>query len=283
MTTTISNLELSAQINHNGAELFSLKNKKNEEFIWEGNPEYWAKHSPILFPIVGTLKNNTFSYLEQEYSLLRHGFARDMVFELIEKKDKSATFSLQSSETTFKMYPFEFELLISYVLENKSLKIQYEVRNLNNFKMPFSIGAHPAFALNNGFENYFIEFEQEEILEYNLLENDLISNKTKKLEITNKKIPLNYDLFANDALVFKFINSKSLVILNESKPKLKVHFEGFPNLGIWTKNNAPFICIEPWYGFSDTNENFGNIFEKEGIQILNPKEVFNSIFSIEIF
>lgn len=283
MTTTISNLELTAQIKHLGAELFSLKSNKNIEYIWEGNPEHWGKHSPILFPIVGTLKNNIFSYNDKNYELSRHGFARDMEFQLIDKKENSVTFSLKSSVATSKVYPFEFELLISYSLENKSLKVHYEVLNLNKTQMPFSIGAHPAFALSDIFENYSIEFEKEEILEYYLLENDLISNNTKKLEVINKKKFLNYDLFLNDALVFKSINSKSIVILNNSKPELKVNFEGFPNLGIWTKNNAPFICIEPWYGFSDTNAISGNLFKKEGIQILNPNEKFSSTYSIEIF
>jgi galactose mutarotase-like enzyme len=148
--------------------------------------------------------------------------------------------------------------------------------------MPFSIGAHPAFALPNQFENYAIAFEKEESLEYYLLENDLISNKTKKLEVQNKQIPLTYELFKNDALIFKTLQSKSLTILENEDPILRVHFEDFPSLGIWTKMNAPFLCIEPWSGYSDTNENSGNLFEKEGIQILESNATFNSKFTIEI-
>jgi galactose mutarotase-like enzyme len=282
LTTTIKNGNLSAEIKHFGAELISLKTNQNREYIWEGNPEFWGKHSPILFPIVGTLKNNSFSHDGMEYHLSRHGFARDMEFELIDATENSATFSIQSSEETLKVYPFEFELQLIYTLNENILSIEYKIFNKGKSTMPFSIGAHPAFALPNQFENYAIAFEKEESLEYYLLENDLISNKTKKLEVQNKQIPLTYELFKNDALIFKTLKSNSLTILEDENPILRVHFEDFPSLGIWTKMNAPFLCIEPWFGYSDTNENSGNLFEKEGIQILESNATFHSKFSIEI-
>ncbi|MFV8271139.1 aldose 1-epimerase family protein [Flavobacterium sp. GT2N3] len=282
MTTTLTNSNLSAEIKHFGAELISLKTNLNKEFIWEGNPDFWGKHSPILFPIVGTLKNNSFHHNEIEYHLSRHGFARDMAFELIYATENSAAFSLQSSEETVKVYPFEFELQIIYTLEKNNLSIAYKVLNKGKSRMPFAIGAHPAFALPNQFENYAIAFEKEESLEYYLLENDLISNKMKKIEAHNKQVPLAYELFENDALIFKTIKSKAVTILENENPLLTVHFENFPSLGIWTKMKAPFICIEPWFGYSDTTENSGNLFEKEGIQILESNETFHSKFSIEI-
>lgn len=282
MTTTIKNSILTAEIKHFGAELISLKTNQNKEYIWEGNSDFWGKHSPILFPIVGTLKDNSFHYDGVEYHLSRHGFARDMEFELIEITNNSATFSIQSSEETLKVYPFEFELQLIYTLEENNLSIAYKVVNKGKNTMPFSIGAHPAFALPNQFENYTIAFEKEEPLEYYLLKDDLISNKTKKLDVTNKKIPLTYELFENDALIFKTLQSNSLTILENENPILRVHFEDFPSLGIWTKMNAPFLCIEPWFGYSDTNENSGNLFEKEGIQVLESNATFHSKFSIEI-
>ncbi|MEN2402817.1 aldose 1-epimerase family protein [Flavobacterium sp. MC2016-06] len=282
MNTTISNSILSASIKHSGAELFSLKDNKNKEYIWEGNPDFWGKHSPILFPIVGTLKNNTYTINGKEYQLPRHGFARDMEFQLIEKTENSAVFSLHSSDETLVKYPFEFELQLIYTLTENSLNIEYKVINNGNTKMPFSIGAHPAIALSENFENYALEFEKQESLKYYLLENDLISNKTKTLETTHNLIPLSYELFENDALIFKTLESNSLTILENSKPYIKVDFEDFPSLGIWTKENAPFICIEPWLGYSDTAENSGDLFEKEGILVLNANQTFNSKFSIKI-
>lgn len=283
MTTTISNTKLTATINHKGAELFSLQaNSTKTEYIWEGNPDFWGKHSPVLFPIVGTLKNNTYTYNNQDYLLSRHGFARDMNFELIDKTENSAIFSIQSNEETLKVYPFEFELQIIYSLEDKKLNIEYKVINRNQSQLAFSIGAHPAFALNGNFEDYELEFEKDEPLVYHLLENDLISSVTETLEKQDNLVKLNYPLFKNDALIFKSLESKKLTISKNQIPFLKVDFQGFPHLGIWTKKDAPFLCIEPWYGYSDTNESTGNLFEKEGIQILERDEVFDSKFTIEI-
>ena len=282
MTTILKNSILTAEIKHFGAELISLKTNLNREYIWEGNSEFWGKHSPILFPIVGSLKNNSFHHNETEYHLSRHGFARDMEFELIEATENSATFTLQSSAETVKVYPFEFELQIIYTLDKNNLSIAYNVFNKGKSRMPFSIGAHPAFALANQFENYAIAFEKKESLDYYLLENDLTSNKTKKLGDNNKKVPLAYELFEDDALIFKTIKSKSVTILENENPFLRVHFEDFPSLGIWTKMKAPFICIEPWFGYADTTENSGNLFEKEGIQILESNATFHSKFNIEI-
>jgi galactose mutarotase-like enzyme len=282
LTTIISNSKLTASIKHAGAELFSLKNNDNKEFIWEGNPDFWGKHSPVLFPIVGTLKNNTYTVNDISYHLPRHGFARDMEFNLVSKTDESAIFSIQSNAESLKVYPFEFELQIIYTLIDSQLDIQYKIFNKNDSKMPFSIGAHPAIALPGNFENYALEFEKKEPLKYSLLENDLISNKTKQLETKENQIELNYQLFENDALIFKSLESNSLTILENNKPYIKVDFADFPSLGIWTKENAPFICIEPWFGYSDTPENTGNLFEKEGIVTLDANQTFNSKFSIEI-
>lgn len=282
LITTIKNSDLTAVIKHFGAELCSLKDNSNAEYIWGGNPEFWGKHSPILFPIVGTLKNNSYQYNDTGYQLSRHGFAREMNFELIDKQENSATFSLTSTDETLQRYPFDFELFLIYTLENTSLKIEYKVINKGKSKMPFSIGAHPAFDLPNNFENYSLEFEKEEPLEFYLLEDGLISNTTDQIQLDKKQLQLNYKLFENDALVFKKLQSKSITILENSKPILKVSYEDFPNLGIWTPPNAPFICIEPWFGYSDTVDTFGNLFEKEGIQVLDSNETFKSRFSIEI-
>lgn len=281
MTTTLFNSDLTAKINHLGAELFSLESN-NKEYIWEGNPDFWGKHSPILFPIVGTLKNNTYSFKGQPYKLSRHGFARDNEFVLIEKQDHRAVFSLKSNTDTLKVYPFDFELQIIYTLAGNDLTIAYQVINSSTTPMPFSIGAHPAIALTGDFEKYSIQFEKNEPLQYHLLEDDLISNKTATLSTTDNKVALNYKIFENDALIFKTLESDYLTILKNKKPLIRVHYKDFPHLGIWTKTNAPFLCIEPWFGYSDSTETTGNIMQKEGIQILQPKSTFNAEFSIQI-
>jgi galactose mutarotase-like enzyme len=279
---TLSNNIISAQIKTFGAELCSLKNNTNRDYIWEGNPTYWGKHSPVLFPIVGTLKNNTYNHNNKEYQLTRHGFARDMEFELVEKTVNSATFSIQSNSTTLASYPFQFELQIQYTLVHATLEIAYTVINKDTTAIPFSIGAHPAFALPGNFENFSLEFEKVEPLEYTLLENDLVSTQTETIVTNSNSVPLNYKLFERDALIFKKLQSNSLTILDKEKPLLKVNFEDFPNLGIWTKVGAPFICIEPWFGYSDTIESNGNLFEKEGVIVLEANDTFQTKFSLEI-
>jgi galactose mutarotase-like enzyme len=278
----LSNSELTATINSFGAELISLKNNNKREYIWEGNPEYWGKHSPILFPIVGSLKNNSYHYNNSIYHLPRHGFARELDFDIIEQSNEKVVFSLKESATTLEKYPFKFELQISYTLSNSELKIGFNVINNNPFSMPFSIGAHPAFAIANNFQNYKLIFEKSENLVVSKLENDLISNTTYKLPIENNSLPLTYSLFENDALIFKTIESKSIAIAENDIPFLKVHYNNFPSLGIWTKSQAPFICIEPWIGYADTIENNGNLEEKEGIKILGINQTFETNYFIEI-
>ncbi len=283
MITTISNSELSIIINHKGAELISLKRiDSNKEFIWEGNPKYWGKHSPILFPIVGTLKSNAYTYKNNTYELARHGFARDMVFDLINQNENEVIFSLSSNEVTIERFPFEFELRVTYTLKHSELTIGYQVINKDSDAMPFSIGGHPAFALPKNFEEYSLQFETAEVLTCYQLENDLLSEKTKSIELLKNRLPLTYSLFESDALIFKELKSKQIQILEMGIPILNFKFKDFPNFGIWTKMNAPFICLEPWAGYSDVLNTTGNIVEKEGIQLLdgNASKEFN--FSIEI-
>lgn len=251
--------------------------------MWNGDPNYWPKHSPVLFPVVGSLKNETYTFDKKDYHLPRHGFARDMEFELIEKTESSAIFSLSDNNETFQKYPFKFELQIIYQFEENKLRIGYKVINKGENKLPFSIGAHPAFALPKDFSEYSIQFEKEEKLEYSLLEDGLISNTTATLAASENVVTLNYKLFENDALVFKTLESNSLTILENSKPYIKVDFKDFPNLGIWTKENAPFICIEPWFGYSDTLEKSGDLLKKEGILIIEANQSFDTSFEIEIF
>jgi len=279
---TLSNSELTATINTFGAELISLKNSNNKEYIWDGNPDYWGKHSPILFPIVVSLRDNSYCYNTTFYQLQRHGFAREMEFNVIEKTQDRVDFSLNESADTLGKYPFKFELQISYTLTNSVLKVGFKVINKNTVTMPFSIGAHPAFALPNNFENYELLFEKSENLVVSKLENDLISISTYSLPLENSSLPLTYSLFENDAIIFKTIESKSVTISENKIPFLKVIYNDFPSLGIWTKNKAPFICIEPWIGYADTIDNNGNLEDKEGIQILGVNQSFETHYLIEI-
>lgn len=283
MNIQLENEIFSISINTKGAELNSFKNQLvKKEYIWEGNPEFWGKHSPILFPIVGGLKNDFYYYNDKKYNLSRHGFARDFEFDIIEKTDVSVTFSLKENDETLQKYPFQFELQIKYVLTENKLVIIYHIKNNSKAEMPFNIGAHPAFALPKNFTNYSLEFEKQEELITHELENNLFSGTTRTIALDKANLPLNYSLFEKDALVFKTLESKSVKILDNGNPFLKVNYEDFSSLGIWTVKNAPFICIEPWIGFADEASSNGNLFDKKNIQILEENSSFEVSFSIEI-
>ncbi len=281
MIVTISNSIISASINALGAELIRLE-KDSKNYIWSVDETYWNKTSPILFPIVGRLKNDTYSIENKTYELPRHGFARNLEFQIVNQTESSVVFVLESNSETFKNYPFEFELRLEYELDENELKIKYSVENKSEATMPFSIGAHPAFAIENSFSDYSLKFNQTEEFISHELDNEQFSNSFRKINSENGQINLNYSLFEKDALVFKHLESNELTLLKKKEPVLSVQLEGFPYLGIWTKPNAPFLCIEPWCGLADNVNHNGNIFEKEGINLLHPQDFFSRTIKIKI-
>ncbi len=281
MIITLSNTKISASINSIGAELIRLE-KDNKNYIWTIDEAFWNKTSPILFPIVGRLKNDSYSINDKTYELPRHGFARNFEFEVAHQTGSSAVFILTENAETLKNYPFQFELRLKYELIENSLKISYSVLNKSQEIMPFSIGAHPAFVIEGSFSDYSLLFiEAEEFVSYEL-ENEQFSNSFRKINSKNGQINLDYSLFEKDALVFKHLKSNKLTLLKKNEPVLSVQFEGFPYLGIWTKPNAPFLCIEPWCGLADNVNHNGNIFEKEGINLLHPQEIFSRTIKITL-
>ena len=289
MNYEIKNEFLKAKIKSFGAELNSLqKIDENLEYIWQGDSKYWARHSPILFPIVGRLKDDSYFYKNQKYSMTQHGFARDKEFELIKKEADFLEFRLKSDEKSLEIYPFDFELYLSYKLEKSSLIVSYKVINKSDEKMLFSIGAHPAFNWsleeNEKKEDYFLEFENiKETKRYFLNDLGLVYDSVD-LKITDNKIALNEELFKNDALVFEDFNIKTLTLKNSKNENfVKLNFENFPYLGIWSKpSGAPFLCIEPWFGVADEENSTQNLEDKKGLITLQKDEVFSCFYSIEI-
>ena len=281
MIITLSNTKISASINTIGAELSRLE-KNNKNYIWTVDEAFWNKTSPILFPIVGRLKNDSYTFRNKSYALPRHGFARNFDFKIENQTENSALFSLESNAETLQQFPFEFELKMEYRLTENGLEITYLVSNKSNEVMPFSIGAHPAFAIDNAFDNYNLVFNQSEKMISHQLENEQFDGSVREIEAKNGKINLDYSLFEKDALVFKELKSNEITLHHNNEFVLKMIFEGFPYLGIWTKPNAPFLCIEPWCGLADNVNHNGNIEEKEGIILLQPQAVFLRTIKIEL-
>ena len=289
MNYEIKNEYIKAKIKSFGAELNSLQKIDDSlEYIWQGDFKYWNRHSPILFPIVGRLKNDSYFYKNQKYNMSQHGFARDKEFELVINEADFIEFRLKSDEKTLKIYPFSFELYLSYKLERNSLIVSYKVINKSDEKMLFSIGAHPAFnwSLEKDLkkEDYFLEFEINNSKRYFLNELGLVFDSID-LKFEDKKLFLNEELFKNDALVFNDLNIKNLTFKNiRNENFIKLNFENFAYLGIWSKpSGSPFLCIEPWFGVADEENASQNFEDKKGIINLQKDEIFSCFYSVEIF
>ncbi|MDH1975464.1 aldose 1-epimerase family protein [Aliarcobacter butzleri] len=282
MNYEIKNSFIKAQIKSFGAELNSLKKcDENFEYIWQANSKYWARHSPVLFPIVGRLKEDNYFYKNKKYSLSQHGIARDKEFEIVQNEADFIEFRLKSDEKSLEFYPFFFELNIGYKLDKNSLIVSYKVKNKSDEKMYFSIGAHPAFNTQTG---DFLEFENIKTTKMYFLDEKGLIYKNQDLNLENSKLYLDKDLFKDDALVFNDSNIKQVTLKNiENKSRVKVKFDNFPYLGIWSKlNDAPFVCIEPWFGVADEENANQKIEDKKGILSLEKEEEFSCFYTIEV-
>ncbi|KLE01144.1 aldose 1-epimerase family protein [Aliarcobacter butzleri] len=282
MNYEIKNSFIKAQIKSFGAELNSLKKcDENFEYIWQANSKYWARYSPVLFPIVGRLKEDSYFYKNKKYSLSQHGFARDKEFEIVQNEADFIEFRLKSDEKSLEFYPFFFELNIGYKLDKNSLIVSYKVKNKSDEKMYFSIGAHPAFNTQVG---DFLEFENIKTTKRYFLDEKGLIYKNQDLNLENSKLYLDKDLFKEDALVFNDSNIKQITLKNiENKSRVKVKFDNFPYLGIWSKpNDAPFVCIEPWFGVADEENANQKIEDKKGILSLEKEEEFFCFYTIEV-
>ena len=286
----IINEFLEVSVKSSGAELCSIKSvKTGKEFMWDSNPEIWGSSSPILFPIVGGLRNNSFYYKGKSYSLPRHGFVRNNnKIVLSEETSDSLSFFLKYSEETLKNYPFKFEFSTKYTLHQNKIIIGTRVYNTGDEAMFFSLGAHPAFQcpLNDqeAYDDYFLEFEKEETSSTYLLdENGQVTSDTMPVMNRSKTLNLYKGIFDKDALIFKDLKSRKVSLKSKkSSSVISINYEGFPYLGIWAKPNANFVCIEPWLGIADSSSSDQNFETKEGIMSLQSKKTFDVFYEISI-
>lgn len=281
MIFSLKNEYLAVDIAAKGAELQCLRSIDSDiNYMWNGNSAFWGKFSPVLFPIVGALKDNSYYYEGVKYTLPRHGFARDLDFEGITINSTSVDFKLSYNAETLKVYPFKFELTIKYRLDGRGLTCAYQVVNLDEKEMLFAIGGHPAFAapLNNegDYTDYYLEFNNDRELSYHHIVANLVSDETSTVQLTDRKLPLKHDLFYDDALVFKKLKSNVIRLANTKNTKgLTFQFDGFPYFGIWAAKNANFVCLEPWCGIADGVDHNQQLAEKEGMEILQVGELWS--------
>ena len=273
-----------------GAELQHIFHKENNiEYLWQGDAAYWGKRSPVLFPVVGGLKDNIYYHKDQAYTLSRHGFARDMEFELSDRDSSRAVFTLTSNLATLQKYPFDFTFSILYEIKDDVLSVTYSVSNTGDDTMYFSVGGHPAFNVplipGTAYTDYYLKFNQKETTGRWLLSPEgLIEKKSQPLLHDSDRLTLHKDLFASDAIVLKNIHADRVSLLSGKHAHgLHFHFPGFPYLGIWAAKGADFVCIEPWCGIADSVDASGLLADKEGIESLPAAAQFRRSWSVQLF
>lgn len=290
----LKNEELSIRIDTFGAELTSIQaNANHTEYLWNGDSTYWKRHSPVLFPIVGSLKNQSFTHEGNRYPMSQHGFARDMEFEIIKNTETEIWFQLASSEATKKAYPFDFILEIGYRLLNRQVTVFWKVKNAGVNTMYFSIGAHPAFRCplreDEKQPDYFFQFDTVKPLNYLLINEEglVVKSNEKEQEVLytdSGLLPIRQGMFDKDALIFENNQShKVSLILPNQKPYVTVSFDA-PLFGLWSPagKNAPFVCIEPWYGRCDASDFNGSLEEREWGNTLETGKTFLAAYTIDI-
>jgi len=301
----LSNDFLSIAVKEHGAELASIR-YGNREYLWQADAEFWKRHSPVLFPIVGSVWNGEYRSDNKTYMMGQHGFARDMDFKLVSKSENEIYFALESSEETLAKYPYPFKLTIGYRINDNEIEVIWKVDNPSDKEIFFSIGAHPAFywpmfsdeTIAKGVEAMKEELAESENRGYFLLDAKdsyltcsviteggcVDPNLNKLVNLSDGYLPLDTNTFNHDALVIEN-NQISCVTLcdAEKNPYLTVKYDA-PLIGLWSPphKNAPFVCIEPWYGRCDRVHYQGEYENKDWIQKLSPKESFEVSYKIII-
>lgn len=285
---------LTVTISNHGAQLSSVKaNNGGYEYLWQADPEVWGRHAPILFPIVGRLKDDRYSFNGNEYRMNQHGFVRDLDWELVFKDQEQMIFQVQSNDETYKIYPFEFKLRVTYQLHDFDLSVNYQVENTDKKILLFSIGGHPAF--NADFANSKIVANRRRFYRYSLKGNylDLSSKREFDFGVARK---ITRSDFSNDAIILKTVPGMTEIMLEASLPdeqkngekkshrpaRISLSADDTEFIGIWSKNTeqAKFVAIEPWWGVADTTGSDGVLKDKYGILALQSGQSQNFKYSI---
>ena len=298
MVIEVKSDQLTVQFKTLGGALSSIKDRDGIEYLWQGDATYWSGQAPVLFPICGSLREDTAFYshadgTETKGSIPRHGLVRKNEFELVDQTENSVTFAIEDDENTYQNYPYHFRLEITYLVTGKTVRTQYKIFNKETSKvMPYFIGGHPGFNCplldDEAYEDYYLEFEKEETCSVSrpFPETGLLDFQDRSpWLVSQKEVDLSYDLFSVDAVTLDELQSKSIALRSRKHEKgLKVNFQEFPNLIIWsTLNKGPFITFEPWSGLSTSLEEGDHLEDKKNVRLLEAGQVDQIDFDIEIF
>lgn len=282
MIHSIENEFLTLAVKSFGCEITSLKSKETGyEFMWQGNADIWSGQAPILFPIIGRLIEDKYTYGGKEYTMEKHGFARRNEWEFVGSDKCSMTFRLTDNEKTHTMYPFSFSLKVTFILDGKTLKVKHEVENKTGGTMYFSLGAHPAFNCEIGDKITFSENEKLETEKIDLVKSLRLPGKFSFPQ-DNGTITITKDIFSEDALILSGFKSEYVTLHSDKNSrKIKFNLGHAPYLGIWAKPGANYVCIEPWYGVNDSTIKKDDFSKKDAINALKKDETFVFVWSAQ--
>ena len=290
MIYSIENKILKATVDTSGAQLQSIYSKATEtEYLWQGDPAYWAGRAYNLFPTIGRMYKNTYTYDGNEYSLRCHGIARYRAFQLTDRTATKLTFRLTEDEDSLKEYPFKFEFFIRYELKEATLEISFIVKNTDEKELIFALGGHPGFNVPFGkgaFEDYYLEFsEKTKVLFHTLSESKFMTGEKLPLPLTEGvRLPLRHELFDNDAAILGN-TCREISLKSKADPRyITVKYPDFRYLGVWhtPETDAPFVCIEPWSALPATDGVITDLSAKEDMTRLAPGKTYKTSWSIEI-
>ena len=282
MYFTLENEYVSIAVKKLGAELSSFKSKESGiEYLWQGNPDVWGGQSPILFPIVGTVLDDTYRYNGKEYTMTRHGIARKRDFEMKEQGENYFVVTQSWNDESLISYPFRYQLDVEFRLDGKKLTVTHIVRNADDKVMYFSIGAHPGFNCKIG---DYLEFEESETLVCEKIDDVHVLDGKHYPTLTDEKIfEITADVFNDDAHVLSGMKSDTVYLKSNVRNEvIKFNLGKAPYLGLWAVPAAEYVCIEPWYGINDSHEVKDDISQKRAIEKLDVNEEFFFPWSAEI-
>nr|SFZ88097.1 LacX protein, plasmid [Loigolactobacillus rennini] len=288
MSLSIKNQFLQANFTAKGAELTNLISlDSGNEYIWQGDPKIWNRHAPVLFPIVGRLKNDQYRYQGKTYHMTQHGFARDRTFQVVAHQSDAISFQLKDDQKTWQNYPFAFELTVTYQLLDNDLEVTYFVHNPAQKPLYFSIGGHPGFNIplttDNKFEDYYISYEPKKTRVQIPLVGAYNDAAHKTLAPTDTDLDLSHELFHADALIYELNQVNTFTLKNDqNQHSVSVTVPNAPYTGIWSPypKAGNFVCIEPWWGIADNVAANGDFTQKMGINHLAPGADFTGSFTI---
>ena len=294
---SISNGSLTASIDTMGAQLMSLR-KGESEYLWQGDSNWWPRRAPILFPIVGVLKDSKAESAEGTITLARHGLARLNQFEVVEQSASSVTLKLQSTEETRKSYPYDFELKLIFSVAGDTLTQTYEVTNPANVVLPFTLGAHPAFNIPipgveaASLDQYHLLFTRSWTSYGPSITDEGLCDYTtpQRLIVDSDTLPLSWELIDREkTITLEDVPDRRITLAANVEASSEAHgiqmdFEGFDYLGIWSAApGCPFVALEPWCGIADTVDCDGIFEHKPGIMFLEPEQSITKALSVKVF